>query len=274
MEFNRSPDVHPTRPRTIRRSPLWKRAAYPATKFGETRAGDDAGGLSVPADAAQVELDLARELVELTLGGGESLPGGGAGLTVLRSAAGAAGAVGGGRCGHAGCSIFSVADAANLISSSAPSGYSEPATKAPRLAPRVTINLPDGVGGSVTITRMPIALVAVPALPGEELRTVRTSDLDLARSTLEVRRGLLRHTLYLEEFSHRLASEWLAYRYHRWPASTNPYLLVSQKTALDPEHPVVSRTLLRRTLPKNVTLVGLRQTACSTRRLPPVIPSS
>ncbi|WP_159106836.1 hypothetical protein [Streptomyces rishiriensis] len=28
---------------------------------------------------------------------------------------------------------------------------------------------------------------------------------------------------------------------------------------LDPDHPVVSRTLLRRTLPKNVTLVGLRQ---------------
>ena len=91
------------------------------------------------------------------------------------------------------------------------------------------------------------------------LPRVLTPDLNLARGTLEVRRGLLRHTLYLEEFTHRLASEWLAHRHHRWPASTNPYLLVSQKTALDPDQPVVSRTLLRRTLPKNVTLVGLRQ---------------
>ncbi|MFD9054828.1 hypothetical protein ACH4M8_28360 [Streptomyces albidoflavus] len=109
------------------------------------------------------------------------------------------------------------------------------------------------------LSRLVIALVAVHALPGEELRTIRTADLNLARGTLEVRRGLLRHTLYLEEFTHRLATEWLAYRHHRWPASTNPNLLVSQKTALDPDHPVVSRTLLRRTLPKNVTLVGLRQ---------------
>ncbi|MFG2676888.1 hypothetical protein [Streptomyces sp. NPDC048445] len=109
------------------------------------------------------------------------------------------------------------------------------------------------------LSRLVIALVAVHALPGEDLRTIRTADLNLARGTLEVRRGLLRHTLYLEEFTHRLAGEWLTYRHHRWPASTNPYLLVSQKTALDPDHPVVSRTLLRKTLPKNVTLVGLRQ---------------
>ncbi|MDQ0710688.1 site-specific recombinase XerC [Streptomyces luteogriseus] len=91
--------------------------------------------------------------------------------------------------------------------------------------------------------RLIIALVAIHALPGEDLRTIQTTDLNLARGTLKVRRGMLRHTLYLEEFIHRLASEWLAYRRHRWPASTNPYLLVSQKTALDPDHPVVSRTL-------------------------------
>ncbi|MGA5418085.1 hypothetical protein [Streptomyces pseudogriseolus] len=109
------------------------------------------------------------------------------------------------------------------------------------------------------LSRLVIALVAIHALPGEELRTIRTTDLNLARSALEVRRGMLRHTLYLEESTHRVACDWLVYRHHRWPASTNPYLLVSQKTALDQDHPVVSRTLLRRSLPKDVTLVGLRQ---------------
>lgn len=131
----------------------------------------------------------------------------------------------------------------------------------------------DLLAGLMDQAKSPLSRLVI-ALAGEELRTIRTNDLNLARGTLEVRRGLLRHTLYLEEFTHRLASEWLAYRYHRWPASTNPYLLVSQKTALDPDHPVVSRTLLRRTLPKNVTLVGLRQDHRPTRRLPPVIPSS
>ncbi|MFJ8536158.1 hypothetical protein [Streptomyces sp. NPDC093591] len=109
------------------------------------------------------------------------------------------------------------------------------------------------------LNRLIIALVAIHALPGEELRTLLTTDLSLARGTLEVQRGLLRHTLYLEEFTHRPASEWLAYRHQRWPASTNPHLLVSQKTALDPDQPTVSRTLLRKAVPKDVTLVGLRQ---------------
>lgn len=84
------------------------------------------------------------------------------------------------------------------------------------------------------LSRLVIALVAIHALPGEELRTVRTTDLTLARGTLEVRRGMLRHTVYLEKFTHRVASDWLAYRHHRWLASTNPYLLVSQKTAPRP----------------------------------------
>ncbi|CAM5521420.1 MULTISPECIES: site-specific integrase [Streptomyces] len=107
--------------------------------------------------------------------------------------------------------------------------------------------------------RLVIALVAVHALPGTDIRTILTTDLNLARGTLEIRRGLLRHTLYLEELTHRLASEWLTYRYHRWPASTNPHLLVSQKTALDTDQPAVSVSLLRLDLPKGLTLDGLRQ---------------
>ncbi|MFE4974850.1 hypothetical protein ACFRAR_22440 [Kitasatospora sp. NPDC056651] len=107
--------------------------------------------------------------------------------------------------------------------------------------------------------RLVVSLAAIHAVPGTDIRTILTTDLRLARGTLEIRRGLLRHTLYLEELTHRLASEWLTYRHRRWPASTNPHLLVSQKTALDTDRPAVSLGLLRLDLPKDLTLDGLRQ---------------
>ncbi|MEV5011745.1 hypothetical protein ACFY2M_39995 [Streptomyces sp. NPDC001276] len=65
--------------------------------------------------------------------------------------------------------------------------------------------------------------------------------------------------VHLLEFTHQQAAEWLAYRHRRWPASTNPYLLVSQKTALDPDQPAISIGTLRGVLPRGVTLDGLRQ---------------
>ncbi|MFG2497432.1 hypothetical protein ACGFSB_04335 [Streptomyces sp. NPDC048441] len=104
-----------------------------------------------------------------------------------------------------------------------------------------------------------IALVAIHALPGHEIRSVHTTGLDLSRGTLEVRRGLLRHTLYLEELTHQLAIDWTAYRHQRWPASTNPHLLVSQVSAVDTDHPAVSMGLLSGALPRGLTLSGLRQ---------------
>ncbi|MFG2716377.1 hypothetical protein ACGFX2_38520 [Streptomyces goshikiensis] len=54
---------------------------------------------------------------------------------------------------------------------------------------------------------------------------------------IRIHRGLLRRTLYLEELTHRITADWLDYRHRRWPASTNPHLLVSQRSALDPDHP-------------------------------------
>lgn len=108
--------------------------------------------------------------------------------------------------------------------------------------------------------RLTIALAAVHAVPAAEIRTARTADLNLARGTLELRRGLLRHTLYLEELTHRLAADWLAYRHQRWSASVNPHLLVSQKAALDPDHPAVHRVILGQVVPPNgPTLDRLRQ---------------
>ncbi|WP_344392074.1 hypothetical protein [Streptomyces vastus] len=107
--------------------------------------------------------------------------------------------------------------------------------------------------------RLTIALAAVHAVTGAEIRTALTTDLNLACGTLELRRGLLRHALYLEELTHRLFTDWLAYRHQRWPASTNPHLLVTQKTALDPDHPAVHRGTLGQVLPKGPTLDRLRQ---------------
>ncbi|MGQ4486019.1 hypothetical protein ACN6LM_002374 [Streptomyces sp. SAS_281] len=77
--------------------------------------------------------------------------------------------------------------------------------------------------------------------------------------TLAIRRGLRRHTLYLEELTHQIAADWLDYRHRRWPASTNPRLPVSQRSALDPDHPAVGKTLLRVDVPPGLTLVHLRQ---------------
>lgn len=93
--------------------------------------------------------------------------------------------------------------------------------------------------------RLVITLVAIHALPGHEIRALHTTDLDLSRGTVEVRRSLLRHILYLEE----LAVDWTTYRHRRWPASTNTHLLVSQKTAVVPDHPAVSTGLLSGVLP-------------------------
>ncbi|MFF3642649.1 hypothetical protein [Streptomyces sp. NPDC002564] len=69
----------------------------------------------------------------------------------------------------------------------------------------------------------------------------------------------MRHTLYLEELTHQLAVDWTAYRHQCWPASTNPHLLVSQVSAVDPDHPAVSMGLLSAALPRGLTLSGLRQ---------------
>jgi hypothetical protein len=114
--------------------------------------------------------------------------------------------------------------------------------------------------------RLTVALAAVHAVSGHHIRTIRTADVDLARGTVEIRRGLLRHTLYLEQFTHRLAAEWLDLPPPPPAGLDEPHLLVSQKTALDPDQPALSTGTLRGVPPKGVTLDGLRKTESSTRR--------
>ena len=51
------------------------------------------------------------------------------------------------------------------------------------------------------------------------------------------RPGRPAHTIYLDETTFSLATAWIAERHRRWPATTNPYLLVTQQTAADDTHP-------------------------------------
>lgn len=74
--------------------------------------------------------------------------------------------------------------------------------------------------------------------------------------TLQARRGLRRHAVYLEECTHQLAADWLPYRHRR---SANPHLLVSQRSALSQERPLVSIETVRATSPKGAAMDGLRQ---------------
>ncbi|MCX4768041.1 hypothetical protein OG562_45400 [Streptomyces sp. NBC_01275] len=82
--------------------------------------------------------------------------------------------------------------------------------------------------------RLVVAFAAVHALPGEEIQNLHTTGLDLSRGALEVRRGLLRHTLCMEELTHQLADDWTTCRHRRRQASSNPRLSVSQKSAVTP----------------------------------------
>ncbi|WP_331730933.1 hypothetical protein OHV05_37695 (plasmid) [Kitasatospora sp. NBC_00070] len=94
------------------------------------------------------------------------------------------------------------------------------------------------------LARLAITLAAVPA---GEIRATRTTDL--AHAVLTLRRGLRRHVLHLGERTLRLTSDWLTYRHQRWPTSTNPHLLVTQKTPIDPDHPPIARATLQLILP-------------------------
>ncbi|MGW3931127.1 hypothetical protein ACWECC_23920 [Streptomyces microflavus] len=111
------------------------------------------------------------------------------------------------------------------------------------------------------LDRFIIGLVAVHALPGHEITQLRLNDLNLAAGKLVVRRsGRRRRTLHLEEFTHALAMAWLVERDQRWPGSINPYLLVSQQTASDPDHRPVSVSMLTRAFrPLGLTQQQVRQ---------------
>ena len=81
------------------------------------------------------------------------------------------------------------------------------------------------------IAQLVVALVAIHGLGNRELTHLQLADLDKARGTLVVHRPHRRHTVYLDELTHRLVIAWLRESHRRWPTTANPHLLLSQQTA-------------------------------------------
>jgi hypothetical protein len=50
--------------------------------------------------------------------------------------------------------------------------------------------------------------------------------------------------VFLDELTLQLLTAWLRERHRRWPASANPHLLVSRRTAMSPDGPPVSKYCL------------------------------
>src|SRR6266540_4369543 len=94
-----------------------------------------------------------------------------------------------------------------------------------------------------TLAKLAVALVAIHALRPVELRRLHLADLNRARGRLTVRRPVAGRDriVILNELTLRLAGTWLRERAQRWPHNTNPHLLISQQTAVDPSQPPVCR---------------------------------
>jgi hypothetical protein len=86
-----------------------------------------------------------------------------------------------------------------------------------------------------------VALVAIHALGSTEIRRLHLTDLNRSAGRLIARRRGDKHTVYLDELTLELLTDWLRERYERWPYSTNPHLFVTQVTAIDPEGPPVAK---------------------------------
>jgi hypothetical protein len=82
---------------------------------------------------------------------------------------------------------------------------------------------------------------APPGPPASAARN-RQNRSSSAPVRLTVHDGTSCHTVYLDELTHTLAVAWLHERQERWPGTTIPYLLVSQQTVVDPNHPPVTPT--------------------------------
>ncbi|MEV2226472.1 hypothetical protein AB0E01_42465 [Nocardia vinacea] len=116
-----------------------------------------------------------------------------------------------------------------------------------------TITLPDPVPSdrlrglldrtNNPLARFAVALVGIHALRGNDLRGLQLNDLDLARGRLLVRRPGRIHTVWLDTLTHHLAGQWLAERHRRWPATTNPHLLINQQTAFHAQHPPITMSV-------------------------------
>lgn len=77
--------------------------------------------------------------------------------------------------------------------------------------------------------RLALALAAVHATRVKEIRELRLADIDLGNRRLVVA-GRVRP---LDELTHQMILDWLHHRRSRWPNTANPYLIISQQTAME-----------------------------------------
>jgi len=110
------------------------------------------------------------------------------------------------------------------------------------------------------MARLAVALVAIHGLGKLEVPRLLLTDLDLPGGRLLVRRPLALHTVYLDDLTRTLATEWLRERHRRCPVTANPHLLVSQQTAAMDALPPVSLMIMNEIFgPLGLTPSGLRQ---------------
>jgi integrase len=106
-----------------------------------------------------------------------------------------------------------------------------------RLVPRAPRPLPsDRLRGLLQRLDTPrdqliTALVAVHALGISDMRGLQVDDLDRRRGTLRVVRQGREFLVVLDELVLQMVTDWLRVRATRWPATNNPYLLISGHTA-------------------------------------------
>ncbi|MGW8884059.1 hypothetical protein [Streptomyces sp. NPDC055749] len=85
-----------------------------------------------------------------------------------------------------------------------------------------------------------LVLIAVHAIRPKRVAEIWLDDLDRSTGRLRIRRpNRLDHEVCLDEFALRFVKDWLVERHHRWPHSTNPYLIVSPITAMHVDQPAV-----------------------------------
>lgn len=75
--------------------------------------------------------------------------------------------------------------------------------------------------------RVFVTLAAVHAARPSAIRALQLADADLGNRRLTI----ASRTRPLDDLTHQILQDWLVYRQQRWPASTNPHLLISAHTA-------------------------------------------
>ena len=75
--------------------------------------------------------------------------------------------------------------------------------------------------------RLGLVLAAMHAARVKAIREIRLDDVDLGNRRIVIG-GRVRP---LDDLTHEVLIEWLAYRSARWPSTANPYLLASQRSA-------------------------------------------